>query len=171
MGEMTDQRAEHGREQAEHSDWLDKAIRVGLVAYGVVHLLIAWLALQLALGDHEGKPSSQGAMQQLAEQPYGEVLLWLIALGMFVLVLWRLLEAWLGHRDEEGAKTLVEARPTRSARPSSTARSAHRAARSPCGARLDGKGRSDDREAHGPAGRPVAVGLVGLGDHRSTAAT
>jgi hypothetical protein len=96
--------AEHMGQRAEGSDWLDKAIRVGLICYGVVHLLIAWLAFQLAIGDHEGKPSAEGAMQQVAEQPMGEVLLWAIAIGMFFLVLWRLLEAVLGHRDEEGAK-------------------------------------------------------------------
>ncbi len=32
-----------------HSEWLDHAIRAGLVAYGVVHLLIAWLALPARL--------------------------------------------------------------------------------------------------------------------------
>ena len=107
MGEMTDRAgstAEDMGQQAADSDWLDKAIRVGLVCYGIVHLLIAWLAFQLALGDHEGKPSATGAMQQLAEQSYGEVLIWAIAVGMFFLVIWRLLEAALGHRDEEGAK-------------------------------------------------------------------
>ncbi len=107
MGEMTDRAgstAEEMGQQAAESDWLDKAIRIGLVCYGIVHLLIAWLAFQLALGDHEGKPSAKGAMQQVAEQSFGEVLLWAIAIGMFFLVLWRLLEAALGHRDEEGAK-------------------------------------------------------------------
>ncbi len=111
MGEMTDrvESTSHVEsaspvERAAESDWLDAAIRIGLVAYGIVHLLIAWLAFQLAIGDHEGKPSAQGAMHQLAEQSYGEVLIWAIAIGMFFLVVWRLLEAALGHRDEEGAK-------------------------------------------------------------------
>ncbi len=31
-------------QDAANSDWLNKTIRVGLVAYGPVHLLIAWLA-------------------------------------------------------------------------------------------------------------------------------
>src|SRR5215217_9372457 len=82
-----------GQAKGQASDWLDKAIRIGLVCYGIVHLLIAWLAFQLALCDHEGQPSAKGAMQQLAEQPFGEVLLWAIAVGMFFLVIWRLLEA------------------------------------------------------------------------------
>ena len=73
MAEMTDRAgstAEQMGQQAQNSDWLDKAIRVGLICYGVVHLLIGWLALQLAFGDHSGKASDKGAMQELAEQPY-----------------------------------------------------------------------------------------------------
>lgn len=96
--------AERAGRQAHASDWLDHAIRAGLVSYGAVHLLIAWLALQLAFGEREGSPSSSGAMQQLAEQPFGQVLVWLVAVGMFLLVVWRLLEAALGHRDKDGAE-------------------------------------------------------------------
>lgn len=89
--------------QAEQSDWLDHAVRIGLVAYGVVHLLIGWLAVQLALGDHSEKASAQGAMSELAKQPFGEVLVWAVAVGLFLLVVWRVLEAAVGHRHEEGA--------------------------------------------------------------------
>jgi hypothetical protein len=88
--------------QAEQSDWLDHAVRIGLVAYGVVHLLIGWLAIQLALGDHSESASAKGAMSELAQQPFGDVLVWAVAVGMYLLVLWRLLEAAFGHRDEEG---------------------------------------------------------------------
>jgi MFS family permease len=103
MGDMTD-RAEGVGQQAQQSEWMDKAIRAGLVAYGVVHLLVGWLALQLAFGESEGKASNKGAMQELAQQPFGEVLVWAIAIGMFLLVLWRGLETTVGHRDkEEGA--------------------------------------------------------------------
>jgi hypothetical protein len=87
-------------EQAHESDWLDHAIRAGLVAYGVVHLLIAWLAIQLALGDKEDSASNSGAMHYLAQQPLGEVLVWMVAIGMFLLVVWRLLEFAFGYRDE-----------------------------------------------------------------------
>ncbi len=90
-----------GRE-VEQSDWLDHAVRIGLVAYGLVHLLIGWLAVQLAIGDHSEEASAQGAMSELAQQAFGEVLVWAVAIGLFLLVIWRLLEAGFGHRDAEG---------------------------------------------------------------------
>src|SRR3954453_13098108 len=108
MGEMTDHAAtsaprqgtaERLGDRAQNSEWLDRAIRLGLVAYGVVHLLVGWLVLQLAFGDRSENASNKGAMQELARQPFGEVLVWAVALGMFLLVVWRLLEVFGGHRE------------------------------------------------------------------------
>lgn len=93
---------EHAR-RADASPWFDRAVRIGLVAYGLVYVVIAWLAVQLALGDREGEASTSGAVRELAQQPFGEVLVWLVAVGMLALVLWRGFEAAVGHRDEEGA--------------------------------------------------------------------
>lgn len=86
-------------ERAEDSDWLDRSAAAGLVAFGVVHLLIGWLAVQLALGDREASTDSKGAMQQLAEQPLGTALVWAVALGMLLMVAWRGLEAAVGYRE------------------------------------------------------------------------
>jgi hypothetical protein len=99
-------RAERSGREARDSDWLDNAIRAGLVAYGIVHLMIAWLAAQLALGEREGQASSTGALQELADGSFGTILIWLIAVGMLLLVLWRLLEAALGHEDEDGKEQI-----------------------------------------------------------------
>ena len=38
------QQAKAKTQRADDSEWMDHAVRVGLVSYGVVHLLIAWLA-------------------------------------------------------------------------------------------------------------------------------
>ena len=102
MGAMVEKAEEAGR-RADDSRGLDRGIRFGLVVYGVVHLTFAWLAAQLAFGDGSGEASGSGAVQELARQPLGELVLWAIAVGMALLVLWRLLDATRGHREEDGA--------------------------------------------------------------------
>jgi Domain of Unknown Function (DUF1206) len=103
---MTDigDKAERVGQDANNSTWLDNGIRFGMVVYGVVHLLVAWLAVQLALGQHSENASQKGALQTLAKQPFGTLLLWLVAVGMFVLVLWRVLEVVVGHQEYDGGK-------------------------------------------------------------------
>lgn len=73
--------------------------RVGLAAYGVVHLLIAWLALQLAWGV-EGRDADQdGALGALAATTWGPPLLVVLAVGLGALALWQLGELWWLWRD------------------------------------------------------------------------
>lgn len=98
------EQAEQFGQEVHESTALDRGIRFGMVVYGIVHLILAWLAIQLALGEHGKQASQKGAMQTLAQQPFGPVLLWLITIGMFVLVLWRVLEAVVGHREYDGGK-------------------------------------------------------------------
>jgi hypothetical protein len=100
MDELSDKM---GR-RAHQSEWVDHGVRFGLIAYGVVYGLVGWLALQLALGDPSGAVNSQGALHQLAQEPLGLVLLWLVAFGLVLLVLWQLLDLVAGHRNEDGAE-------------------------------------------------------------------
>jgi hypothetical protein len=79
--------------RAGDSDGLEHLARIGLIAYGVVHLLVAWLALQLAWGGGGGESADQsGAMQTLAESPVGKPLLWVIAVGLVALAVWQAAE-------------------------------------------------------------------------------
>ena len=94
--------------KADDSSLLDHSVRVGLVAYGIVHLLIAWIALQLAFGEDQGSASSKGALSQLAQTPLGGPLLYVVAAGFGALVLWQLIEAVGGHRDKEGKKRVFK---------------------------------------------------------------
>ena len=48
--------------KAENSEWLDHAVRIGMVAYGVVHLMVGFLAVQLALGGGGTSASQKGAL-------------------------------------------------------------------------------------------------------------
>ncbi len=84
-------------DRAGNSDSLENLARVGLIAYGIVHLLIAWLALQLAWGGGGESADQSGALATLAEQPFGKPLLWVLTLGLVALALWQLGEV-LRHR-------------------------------------------------------------------------
>ena len=92
--------------EIDADDALDVSVRVGLVSYGIVHLLMAWLALQMAFGDREGKVSGSGAFQQLAGNDLGRISLFVFAGGLGALVVWQVAEALVGHREEDGAKRL-----------------------------------------------------------------
>ncbi|MGY1743428.1 MULTISPECIES: DUF1206 domain-containing protein [unclassified Blastococcus] len=79
--------------RAGAGDGLENLARVGLLAYGVVHLLIAWLALQLAWGGGGGESADQsGAMATLADSAVGKPLLWVIAVGLIALAAWQAAE-------------------------------------------------------------------------------
>ena len=86
-------------QEARHSSTMRAAARVGLVAFGMVHLLIAWIALQVAWGDG-GNASSQGALQAVARKPFGEPLLWIAAFGLWALAAWQVMTAIWGYRTE-----------------------------------------------------------------------
>src|SRR4051794_9736067 len=73
-------------------DPLENLARVGLIAYGLVHVLVAWLALQLAWGGGGGEADQSGAMATLARQPFGKPLLWILALGLIALAVWQAAE-------------------------------------------------------------------------------
>jgi hypothetical protein len=92
-------------EQAGDSASLEVVARAGLIAYGVVHLLIGWLAVQIAWSASDSKSAdTSGALRTLADQPFGRILLWLVAVGLVALALWQASEAIWGYRNREDAK-------------------------------------------------------------------
>ena len=70
--------------------------RTGLVARGVIYLLIGWLAVEVAIGHSSQRPSQQGALELLAGKSYGLITLWLLGVGFAGYSLWRLSEAAFG---------------------------------------------------------------------------
>jgi hypothetical protein len=92
-------------QQAGDSASLEAIARVGLIAYGVVHLLIGWLALQIAWGALASKSADvSGALRTLADEPFGKILLGLVAVGLVALALWQASEAIWRYRNREGAE-------------------------------------------------------------------
>lgn len=71
-------------------------VAVGLIAYGLIHLTVGWIAVQLAWSGHsQASADQQGALRALASKPLGPLWLLSVAVGLFALVWWRLgLAAW-----------------------------------------------------------------------------
>ena len=77
-------------------------MRLGLAAYALVHLLIAWIALQVAWTTDSGSADSTGALRTLGDSSFGTALLWAVAVGMAALVCWQILDAAIGHTRHDG---------------------------------------------------------------------
>jgi hypothetical protein len=80
------------------------AARAGLIAYGLIHLLVAWLAIRVAFGGQE-RADQVGALQTIAVGVLGKLALWLLVAGFGAVVVWRLREAiwgfrWVRKRDD-----------------------------------------------------------------------
>lgn len=88
---------EQAREVTDHPV-LTHLARVGLVAYGAVHLLIAVLAARMALGLRGADPDQTGALALVGSGPGGRALLWVIGLGLLCLGLWQAAEVLLWWR-------------------------------------------------------------------------
>jgi hypothetical protein len=94
--------------RAAHSDILKTVTRFGFIGYGVMHALIAWLALQIAFGHPPEEGDQSGAFQFLAEKPFGKVFLVALGVGLVAMTLWQLAEAAIGHTGEQGHRRTAE---------------------------------------------------------------
>jgi hypothetical protein len=80
------------------------AARAGLAARGVIYLLVGILALQIAFGEGERQADRGGALAEIAEKPFGAVLLWALGIGLVGMFLWRLSEVLFGSVGPDGHK-------------------------------------------------------------------
>ncbi|MHB8469079.1 MAG: DUF1206 domain-containing protein [Gaiellaceae bacterium] len=92
---------EHGSEQALRSRGFEWFARSGFVARGAIYGIVGILAVKLALGDGGKTVNQQGAMETIAHQPFGKLLLILTAIGLAGYALWRFARAALGHGPED----------------------------------------------------------------------
>ena len=64
--------------------------RAGFVARALIYAIIGVLAVKLAFGDGGKLTNQEGALQTIAQQPFGKVLLTLVAIALGGYSLWRL---------------------------------------------------------------------------------
>lgn len=78
--------------------------RIGLIGYGVVHLFVAWLALEVALGVPDAPPDADGAVGIIARTPGGLVALVVCVVGLVAFAFWQVVAAAVGFRWVEGGE-------------------------------------------------------------------
>jgi hypothetical protein len=116
MGSEAKSGVKHAAEKAESSRAFRVAARAGFAANGLVHVLIGAFILAVAFGGRE-ETDQAGAFKAVAAAPAGFVALWALAIALFALGVYHLLEgilAWSedgarkwGRRVAEGGQALV----------------------------------------------------------------
>lgn len=83
--------------------FLEAVSRMGYVAKGLVFVIVGVLAALAAIGLGGQATDTKGAVRELASQPYGQLLLLLLAAGLAGHTLWRVTQAWADteHKGRE----------------------------------------------------------------------
>ena len=118
MNSSVDQATDSARSgaQALHANTTFRLFaRGGFAVNGILHLLIAGIAVSVALGGG-GSADQGGALAEVAKAPLGVVILWFLAVGLAALGLFQLLETVLirgtdksdwADRAKEGGKAIA----------------------------------------------------------------
>jgi len=81
--------------------WVENFARTGIFAKGIVYCLIGLLTSMAALGLSGKKMDKEEAFKLIYDQPFGRILLILIAIGLLGYIMWRLFQA-ISDIDHEG---------------------------------------------------------------------
>ena len=87
------QEAAQAAKRAATGSWMDKLARFGYATKGIVYIIIGWLAFELAFGLGGKATDRKGALQTINSQPFGRVLLVLIAIGLAGYAIYSLLRS------------------------------------------------------------------------------
>lgn len=91
-----------GASAAGDSPVVETGARLGYAASGVLHLLLAWIAFQLAWVNSGAEADQTGALRALASTGLGALPLWVAVAGFGLLGVWQFTEAVL--RRDTGAR-------------------------------------------------------------------
>src|ERR1700691_5095516 len=74
-------RGSWGARRVAGSGAIEALARFGLVARGVIYIVIGAIAVMLAFGAAQHAPDRAGALEAIASKPFGYILLWVITIG------------------------------------------------------------------------------------------
>jgi Domain of Unknown Function (DUF1206) len=107
---MSDHASSSTATQMAQNSVFERFARVGYVVSGLLHLIIGYLAIRVALGSGHGTADQSGALAAVATKPGGIVALWVAVVALAVMGLWRLVETALGRSTDpksQGASSEV----------------------------------------------------------------
>jgi hypothetical protein len=84
--------------------WVERAARVGHVARGTIYAIVGVLAIMVAVGARRQAPDREGALQTVADQPLGELLVVVLGLGFLGFAVWRFAQAAFARRADDGSR-------------------------------------------------------------------
>ncbi|PTM43159.1 DUF1206 domain-containing protein [Bosea sp. 124] len=90
--------------RSQNIDPVEVLARIGYAARGLVYTIVGWLAVLAALGGAARAPDSKTALSAILTQPFGAVLLGLVAAGLVCFAIWRIAQAAL-DADRLGTTT------------------------------------------------------------------
>ena len=91
------------RAERHAAPWIERLARFGYAAKGVVYILIGFIAARVAFGDGGEIEGWNGAVESLRDEPFGSAMLWLIGLGLFAYVVWRLVAGIRNPENDDAA--------------------------------------------------------------------
>jgi hypothetical protein len=94
--------------KASHSRGLELFTRAGFIGYGLIHILVAWIAVQIVQGEAPAEGSQAGAFAIVAQQSAGKWLLGAVAVGLVAMAVWQALAAFVGHTRDRGWERRLE---------------------------------------------------------------
>lgn len=80
---------------------LEATARAGYAISGLLHLLIGWIAVQVAFGSSGKNADQSGALGTLAGNGLGKGLLWLAVVGFLGLGIWQAADAVVGQHGSD----------------------------------------------------------------------
>ena len=89
----------HGTAEQEVRRWTEPAGRFGLAARGFVYCVAGVIAVAVAFGERDERIDRRGALEVLARQRYGSVVLVLLIAGFAGYAAWRFVRAATGARE------------------------------------------------------------------------
>jgi hypothetical protein len=90
------------------SRWTERLGRFGFAAKGALYAIIGVIAIKVAAGQGGNPEDQKGALATLADEPFGVVLLVVLALGLSGYAIWGLVEVVIGRRDKDGVEDYAE---------------------------------------------------------------